>query len=78
MLQMFNDLSQKYNNIITDQVIADYGGKYMRYYERYICQLNLIDECIIVNKIDKQSWYVKVNYLNIEERGIYSKLWELS
>lgn len=74
MLQMFDDLSKKYNNIITDQMIADYGGKYMRYYERYISQLNLIDECITINKMDKQSWYVKVNYLNIEERGIYAKL----
>ena len=55
-------------------MIADYGGKYMRYYEKYISQLNLLDECISINKINKQSWYVKVNYLNIEERGIFAKL----
>lgn len=71
---MFDYLSNINNNIITDQMIADYGGKYMLYYEKYIKQLNILNECITVQKVDKKSWYVKVNYLDIEKNGIYAKL----
>ena len=31
-------------------MIADYGGKYMLYYEKYIKQLNMLDECITDRK----------------------------
>ena len=75
MLEMFKYLSeQNDNHIVTNEMISSYGGKYMLYYSRYISQLNNEDECITVVKVGKSSWRVDVNYTNIRERGVYSKL----
>ena len=75
MLEMFKYLSeQNDSHIVTNEMINSYSGKYMLYYSRYISQLNTEDECILVCKIGKSSWKVDVNYTNIRERGVYSKL----
>ena len=42
-------------------------------YSKYINQLNLGDICIEVLPLSRNSWYVKVHYTNIKEKGIYSK-----
>lgn len=73
MLTMFQYLSEQNNGVVTDEMIRDYGGKYMLYYDRYIKQLNLCDTCIDVFPLSRTSWHVKVYYTNIRERGIYSK-----
>jgi len=77
MLDMFVFLSEENKHLITNEMIANYGGKYMLYYSRYISQLNLEDDCIIVYKVNRTTWYVKVNYTNIRERGVYSKFLEM-
>ena len=75
MLEMFKYLSeQNDDHIVTNEMISSYGGKYMLYYSRYISQLNMEDECITIFKVGKDSWQVYVNYTNIRERGVYSKL----
>ena len=72
MLDMFQQLSEQNNSIVTNKMIEEYDGKYMIYYSKYIKQLNLFDTCVSVSQLSKEEWYVKVHYKNIKERGIYS------
>ena len=72
ILTMFQYLSEQNNGVVTNEMIRDYGGKYMLYYDKYIKQLNLYDLCIEVSPLSQTSWYVKVYYTNIKDRGIYS------
>lgn len=72
MLTMFQYLSEQNNGVVTDEMIRDYGGKYMLHYKKYIKQLNLCDTCIDVFPLSRTSWHVKVYYTNIKDRGIYS------
>ena len=36
MLTMFQYLSEQNNGVVTDEMIRDYGGKYMLYYDRLL------------------------------------------
>ena len=68
ILDMFQQLSEQNNGIITNNMIEEYGGKYMLYYSKYIKQLNLFDNCISVLRLSKENWHVKVHNKNIKER----------